>query len=754
MKPYVTVLINTINEVPERLIATINSFKIQQKYFKLQILISTISNDVSINIANKMNCDVVVSDKKGIYEQLNNAVKYIKGDWWCYSSGHDISETNKLLNEVYKCINGNKLVCYSNYFTVNPDTNEKTEKIFYKYDYERHLKGNFINDCSVINTNLSKKYLPFRNDLWGNDSHYDFWLRIYEGEGNIFAWNKTPSWNYILFNDSKHLVRLKSEKELMEYANIRQEMLNSRKPVITIGLPTYNSKIVWLAIESLCNQQTNIDWELIICEDEIGANGEYYYNQWRDRLKESGCVRFKYVEVSEKTTTSDRMALSLKWRVIVANSSASSLGLLLQASDCYSEPHRIQTAYDKFTAGYDWINSRYGIFYHIYEKKTILFDMNTVETYTGLNMAMGMDIARQLPNEIKFSSIDHWLFTSMMKIKPAYNVYIDLSNNWKRGVDTDGENIISVRRKNNYAETKPPFLRTDIKINDCLPKDVLKLLDEKTKPVKNNFITQCFVSHSVWFFEKKLFEKYKFSNPRNSEKEQFKIDINKPLLIFGCYNKFDLAIAMNHKSDVVILWAGSDSMSYNHFNMKLFKNKKNIFHISGSKFISEDLEACGLKYKYYPISLCNHSELKSCELGNKIYVYLGSEKNREFYGGSIVEELIKHYGQSKFIVTYKNTFAKKELYKMYKKCFIGLRLVQHDGLSETIAELGLMGRNVVHNGDTPNSLKYTDVESIIKLIDKESKRIGTEQKKLSNEMRKYLDVPNEWLNINTYKYGK
>ncbi len=753
-KPFVTVLINTINEVEERLKKTITSFK-EQAGVKLQILISTIENDISIDIAKQMDCDVVINNEKGIYQQLNNAINYIKGDWWCYSSGHDLALPDKLVNEINCCIKNKRQICYSDYYLINPTTNEKKQIKFFEYDYNLHLqKGNFVNDCAIISTALTKKYVPFDYKLWNNDSHYDFWLRIFEGEGNVFCYNNIPSWSYIEYNDSKHILREKSEIELYRYKYIRKNMIASHteKPLITVGLPTYQSKIIWLALEGLCNQKTNIKWEFIICEDEVGANGiDFFYNYY-ERLEHAGCVCIKYISVPRECEERDRMALSLKWRMIALASHKDSLGMLLQASDCYSEPQRIQTAYEQFNNGFDWINSRFGIFYHLKYSKTILFDMNTLDTKVGLNMGIKLDIARQLPDEIYYSSVDNWLYNSMLKIKPNAKIYTDLSDNWKQGIDTDGENIISKKRYENYFIARPPFVDTTSSVNECLPEYIVNLITKKNNVISDKIIEQCNVSRSVIFFEDKVFNKFGFKNKRIDKKKPFEIDLHKPLLIFGCYVIEDFQRALNHKSEVVILWAGSDSMNHNYEQMKQFINKKNIFHISGSKFISDDLEKVGLKYKYIPISLCNYQELKATPLGNKIYVYQSRGKNDpEFYGKSIIDKLILHYGRDRFIIACVDTYNKQELYKKYAECFIGLRLIKHDGLSETVAELGIMGRNVITNGDMPNSLQYQSIDDIINLIDTEASKIGTIQEDLSLKMRQYLNVGNEFLNVNYWK---
>lgn len=750
-RPKVTVLINTINEEPERLENAILSYKNQD--VDVQILISTVKDDVSIGIGERLGCDVVINPGKGIYEQLNNAVNHIKGDWWCYASGHDFALPDKLLNEVTCCINSGKKICYSDYILFYPESKNKKTVTFFPYDYHTHLtKGNFVNDCAMINTEMSKKYLPFRNELWGNDSHYDFWLRVFEGEGNVFCHNNVPTWVYIQYEDSKHIVRQKSKEELEEYRLLRSRMLSTHsvQPVISVGLPVYRSKIVWLAMEGLCRQKTDIPWELIICEDEAGANGEEYYNKYKTRLSLAGCISVKYVSIENNDPLRDRMALSLKWRCLIANTAPDSVGFVLQAADDYSEPRRIQSAHEQFSKGYDWLQARYGLFYHIYKGKTILFDLNTVpQPNTGLSLAIRLSIARELPEEAKYSSVDNWMYNAMFAIKPDAKVYCDESNNYLYGVFTDGENIISKGRENNYDNIKFPFMKTIKRVRDYLPVDIFNRLADKER------IMQAAVSRSVYFFEDKLFDKFGFINRRTDKGNAFIINKDKPMVMFGCYNEPDFKLVLAHKSDVVIIWAGSDSMSYNYDRMKDFVGKSNIHHISGSKFISTDLDAVGLEYTYYPISLCNHDELRAKPLGDKIYVYIARGKNDpEFYGKSIYDKLILHYGADKFILANADTYSKEEVYKLYEECFIGLRLVKHDGLSETVAELGLMGRNVVYNGDTPNSLNYRDIDDIISHIDNESKKAGYVDYKLAERMTDFLNCGTDWLYVKNKRSGK
>jgi hypothetical protein len=226
MSPYVTIIINTVNELPERLTRAIDSYK-KQENVKLQIIVSTIADDPAIALAAQMEVECVVNPVKGIYEQLNNAVNSIEGDWWSYASGNDVAQANKSIEEVNCCIKNKKLICTSDYTRINPDTNHAQLIKSREYDYQAHFERNFVSDCAMQHNSLIKKYAPFRNNLWQNDSFYDYWLRIYEGEGDVFCYNPNSTWNYCEFDNSKHLLRKNNQQEMDLYREIREKMLAS-----------------------------------------------------------------------------------------------------------------------------------------------------------------------------------------------------------------------------------------------------------------------------------------------------------------------------------------------------------------------------------------------------------------------------------------------------------------------------------------------------------------------------------------------
>ena len=59
---------------------------------------------------------------------------------------------------------------------------------------------------------------------------------------------------------------------------------------ITVALPTWESKdIIWLQLESLCRQETQYTWELIVCEEQTpNMMGEEMLSSYKERLTQGG----------------------------------------------------------------------------------------------------------------------------------------------------------------------------------------------------------------------------------------------------------------------------------------------------------------------------------------------------------------------------------------------------------------------------------------------------------------------------------
>ena len=207
-----SVIINTYKNSYEDLTAAIKSYQAQQNV-EMDIIISTVVGDSSIKIAQSLGIKKICINKiPGIYTQLNNALKLIGTDWFCYASGNDKTLPDKCFREINLLLNSGKKICSSAFYKTDENFRITSLKTFYDYDYDKHLKGNFISDCSMIHKSILDKYGPFKTE-YGNEGYYDFWLRVYEGEGNIFLYNPAPTWLYRISEKSQHIqVKLDSEK--------------------------------------------------------------------------------------------------------------------------------------------------------------------------------------------------------------------------------------------------------------------------------------------------------------------------------------------------------------------------------------------------------------------------------------------------------------------------------------------------------------------------------------------------------------
>jgi hypothetical protein len=157
----------------------------------------------------------VISKTPGIYQQINKAVKKVSGDFACYASGNDVALSDKLKTESDLLIKNNKLVCYSAFRVTDEKLENWKLRAFYPYDYKKHLAGNFVSDCSMMARELLDKYAPFQVK-YKNHAYYDFWLRVAEGEGNVFIYNPKPTWLYRQTNTSSHLLRKKDPARIEE----------------------------------------------------------------------------------------------------------------------------------------------------------------------------------------------------------------------------------------------------------------------------------------------------------------------------------------------------------------------------------------------------------------------------------------------------------------------------------------------------------------------------------------------------------
>ena len=253
----------------------------------------------------------------------------------------------------------------------------------------------------------------------------------------------------------------------------------------------------------------------------------------------------------------------------------------------------------------------------------------------------------------------------------------------------------------------------------------------------------------------------------NLENRTHDVKFNQPLFMFGCYNYKQASLALLHARQgqlVVICWAGSDSMMIRRTQQQFrdnsvsfsfvdsFRSYANIKHIAISHWIAEDLQAVGLEYKLLPITPHDFSSIVPEPHGESVYMYQPANPN---YNGGIYEAVKERLPTFNFIETKFGDHERDQLMELYKKSFIGLRFTEHDGLSNTVCELGHMGRRVISNGDTPNCIKYdkNNIDHIVDTIKSEYNitRSGIMHHVVCGAVEQYLNIGDDFLNTEYYE---
>ena len=225
--------------------------------------------------------------------------------------------------------------------------------------------------------------------------------------------------------------------------------------MITVGLPVYNqTEILPLALLGLTNQQNAGEWELIISsEDDVWD----IVKKYEDKLRSTGC---KWVI---RDRLKDWIPLPHKWKRIGEYMSKDSVGMMLQAADCYAHPDRIAQSRRAMEGGYDWYQESRGYFYDFKTDLLVLYDGNIkTGSRTDLNMCIAARHAKRLPVSDKRKGIDNWM------LRTIDNPRMYVFENIPCGVDLVGVNNISIKRPGKMRKLDKPWKRTDKKITDVL----------------------------------------------------------------------------------------------------------------------------------------------------------------------------------------------------------------------------------------------------------------------------------------------
>jgi len=380
--------------------------------------------------------------------------------------------SNDIVRFGFKCIDKDKNIIDDEIITPAIGANLTKKEVFNKLGGYKDWR--FSADTDFMKRSEEFKTVFIKEQLFLYRRHPQC-LTIDEKTGNLEIRKKYHD----MIPDGFEYVKPKINKFKEIYIN--SIILNKKGKIeLTVALPVYNSKkIVWLALESLCNQRdVDFDWELILCEeihDEMLTSS--IFDNYINRLQQVNCKKISYILLNKKVN------LSKKWQIIGKHIDKYSKIFLLHAADCYSPSYRLFLSYKYIIKeNVDWFDINKGYFYSFDNKKIILYDTLSNPALTNLNMAFKSIYAKNIPNTNLFKGIDGFLYKHCQNINKnmknfSFDILLDDS------LDTDGYNNISIKRKDRFKNICWPFIFCDKIIDDL---DISAEIKEKIKQLSND----------------------------------------------------------------------------------------------------------------------------------------------------------------------------------------------------------------------------------------------------------------------------
>lgn len=219
-----------------------------------------------------------------------------------------------------------------------------------------------------------------------------------------------------------------------------------------------------------------------------------------------------------------------------------------------------------------------------------------------------------------------------------------------------------------------------------------------------------YVSDALKHF-KKRFQRFYCKNDYNDS------DI---CVFFGIYSGKDIKILRKHMGYKFLIWGGTDcNWNYREqvSRLEIIKNMPDLYHIAISRDIQERLLLKNIESIFLELDLVDKELFKPVsKKGDSVFIYNGFTKGKEYiYGKRIYTEVVKRLPMFKFIYSNQLNLPHEEMPKIYGKCFIGLRLTEHDGNANMVQEMRLMNIPVVHNL-SDYGLKWNGVDDIVGYI--------------------------------------
>jgi hypothetical protein len=223
-------------------------------------------------------------------------------------------------------------------------------------------------------------------------------------------------------------------------------------------------------------------------------------------------------------------------------------------------------------------------------------------------------------------------------------------------------------------------------------------------------------------------------------------DWDQPVVLYGMYKDEDFKALKKIKGGVIV-WCGTDAKVMTALRAAILNSRPDVRSYAKNKQVYESLKRYGVKSEVLPITSTDLN-IQVKPRGECVYCYICSDNDKMYakYKMAILKKLAREL-KYKFIFTTIKKYKPKDLMRVYEKCFIGVRLLDHDGLSNSILEMGLMGRRTISNSGSPATIPWGSYKGLKANIIKEFQRRKQDNRPIHDEVLKFIDIGEKWLEI-------
>jgi len=251
---------------------------------------------------------------------------------------------------------------------------------------------------------------------------------------------------------------------------------------ISVGLPMFRSKhIGWLALEGLTRQKDiDFEWEVVIAEEsQSDAVGYDEIMKYKERLHDVGCVNITYIPLDKWTP------LARKWTIIIDRCDKNSKIFTLLGADMYPPDRRIKNIYNAFQGDINFYGELRYIMYDIESESTGMKE----QPPKGSGMTLLLKYARKIKPADVGATVDAWVYNNYKNVLDSeLKIFIDKTDNWKTGLNTNGLNNISdtLQRKKSVQNLEGSYSKLNYNLNDYIPSEVLEKLKDCKQYLKEH----------------------------------------------------------------------------------------------------------------------------------------------------------------------------------------------------------------------------------------------------------------------------